>query len=142
MSASDRGNLDSHLVDKSSVLCALSIRRIEMKRAGLFSQRNAGRKSKVEQNMTENELMRQNRIYTLTTLSNSSSISTYIFIHFLFLAIDSNVQYVEQGTTEDLYSFFPSCVSLSLTGHTDEVDLEFFLTTPFASGIISPLLYN
>ena len=114
MSASDRGNLDSYLVDKSSVLCALSIRRIAMKRAGLFSRRNAGRKSKVEQNITENELMRQNRIYTLTTLSNSSSISTYICIHILFLAIDSNVQYVEQGTTEDFSSFFSSCTSLSL----------------------------
>jgi hypothetical protein len=40
MSTLDHGNLDNYLVDKSSVLCALSIRQIEMKRAGLLSQRS------------------------------------------------------------------------------------------------------
>ena len=67
MSASDRGNLDSYLVDKSSVLCALSIRRIEMKRAGLFSHE----KSEIDEHIDGNKQIRQNRIYTLTTLSYS-----------------------------------------------------------------------
>lgn len=83
MSASDRGNLDSYLVDKSSVLCALSIRRIEMKRAGLLSQSYAGRKSQIDQNIHGNELMRQHRIYTLATLSNSPAICRYIPMDFL-----------------------------------------------------------
>ena len=71
MSTLDRGNLDSYLVDKSSVLCALSIRRIEMKRAGLLSQQSLIRKSRGDIDRIGKKLMRQNKIYTLTTLSNS-----------------------------------------------------------------------
>ena len=42
---------------------------------------------------------------------------------FFYLAIDSNVQYVEQGDT-------------------DEVELEFYLTTPFASGREKRFFFN
>jgi hypothetical protein len=72
MSTVDRGNLDSYLVDKSSVLCALSIRQIQMKRAGLLSQRNLIGKRKSDQSINSGKLMRQNRVCTLTTLSNLS----------------------------------------------------------------------
>ncbi|CAF1499284.1 unnamed protein product, partial [Rotaria sordida] len=98
MSMLDHGNVDKYLVDKSSVLCALSIRQIEMKSAGLISARSLTRKSRIESDMTQLKVTHHNRIHTLTTLT-----------------IDSNVQYVEQG-------------------YTDEADLQFFLTTPFASG--------
>ncbi|CAF3689883.1 unnamed protein product [Adineta steineri] len=101
MSTVDRGNLDTYLVDKSSVLCALTIRQIQMKRVGLLSQYSLTGRGRVNQYITGTKVLRQNWINTLTTLT-----------------IDSNVQYVEQG-------------------HTDEVDLQFFLTTPFASGIVS-----
>jgi hypothetical protein len=70
MSTLDRGNLDSYLVDKSSVLCALSIRQIQMKRAGLLSQRSLVGKRKSDQDINSVKLMRQHRICTLTTLSN------------------------------------------------------------------------
>jgi hypothetical protein len=81
MSTLDRGNLDSYLVDKSSVLCALSIRQIEMKRAGLLSQQSLVRQSKSDQNINSVKLMRQNRVCTLTTLSNSFLLEniSYIF---------------------------------------------------------------
>jgi hypothetical protein len=79
MSTLDHGNLDNYLVDKSSVLRALSIRQIEMKRAGLLSQRS----------------LMKNKSQSVTHLSSfflKENIS-YIFV----LAINSNVQYVEQG---------------------------------------------
>ena len=63
----DSGNLDTYLVDKSSVLCALSIRQLEMKSAGFLSDPTLARKSKVS-------FIRQNRIQTLTTLSNPRQI--------------------------------------------------------------------
>ncbi len=81
MSTLDRGNLDSYLVDKSSVLCALSIRQIQLKRAGLLSQR---RKSKSDQNINNAKLMRQNRICTLTTLSNLSRMFFKKYISYIF----------------------------------------------------------
>lgn len=98
MSTLDRGNLDTYLVDKSSVLCALSIRQIQLKQAGLLSQYSLTGKGKAGQNMTAIMPICQNRIQTLTALSN---LQVFFFtnysIHFLFLAIDSSVQYVEQG---------------------------------------------
>ncbi|CAF1022054.1 unnamed protein product, partial [Didymodactylos carnosus] len=93
ISTLDRGNSDTYLVDKSSVLCTLNIRQIEMKSAPHLSTFNILQPSSADLNAT---LL--NTIKTITTLT-----------------IDSNVQYVEQGDT-------------------DEVELEFFLTTPFASG--------
>ncbi|CAF0949052.1 unnamed protein product [Adineta ricciae] len=98
ISTLDRGNLDTYLVDKSSILCALTIRQIQLKKVGLLSQHSLLGMNKLSQHKTGSKLLRQNWIHTLTTLT-----------------IDSNVQYVEQG-------------------HTDEVNLQFFLTTPFASG--------
>jgi hypothetical protein len=102
MSTLDRGNLDTYLVDKSSVLCALSIRQIQLKQAGLLSQYSLTGKGKAGQNMP----ICQNRIQTLTALSNSQVIFfTNYSIHFLFLAIDSSVQYVEQGRMTHFFSF-------------------------------------
>ncbi len=68
----DRENLDNYLVDKSSVLCAFNIRQIQMKRAGLLSQRSLVGKRKSDQSINSTKLMRQNRVCTLTTLSNLS----------------------------------------------------------------------
>jgi hypothetical protein len=79
MSTLDRGNLDTYLVDKSSVLCALSIRQIEMKWAGLLSDLSLTKKGKVDQDMTGTKFMHQKRIHTLTTLSN---------LHLLFFTND------------------------------------------------------
>jgi hypothetical protein len=102
MSTLDRGNLDTYLVDKSSVLCALNIRQIQMKRAGLLSRHSLTEKRKADQDMTDNKLMHQNRIHTLTALSNSCLMFfTNYFTQFFVLAIDSNVQYVEQGIMLD-----------------------------------------
>ncbi len=70
MSTLDRENLDNHLVDKSSVLCALNIRQIQMKRAGLLSQQSLTGKRRSYHDIAGKKLMRQNRIHTLTTLSN------------------------------------------------------------------------
>jgi len=106
MSTLDRGNLDTYLVDKSSVLCALSIRQIQLKQAGLLSQYSLTGKGKADQNMTAIMPLRQNRIQTLTALSNSHLIFLIKYsIHFLFLAIDSSLQYVEQGGMTHFFSF-------------------------------------
>ena len=59
----------------------------------------------------------------------------FVFLSFQSIqAIDSNVQYVEQGKirVED-WSIFNKHLWIPL-GDTDEVELEFYLTTPFASG--------
>ncbi|CAF0908028.1 unnamed protein product [Adineta steineri] len=98
ISTLDRDNQDTYLVDKSSVLCTLNIRQIEMKSAGFVSVMNLTGQSTLDMHTNQTMALLQNKIRTLTTLT-----------------IDSNVQYVEQGDT-------------------DEVDLEFYLTTPFASG--------
>ncbi|CAM4840941.1 unnamed protein product [Rotaria magnacalcarata] len=98
MSTLDRGNLDTYLVDKSSILCALTIRQISMQCAGLHTDLSVVRKSNTDHDMLKTKSVFHNHIQTLTAIT-----------------IDSNVQYVEQG-------------------HTDEADLPFFLTTPFASG--------
>ncbi|CAF4649518.1 unnamed protein product, partial [Rotaria sp. Silwood1] len=98
ISTLDRENQDTYLVDKSSVLCTLNIRQIEMKSAGFVSIMNLTGQNSFDMNTNQTMALLQNKIRTLTTLT-----------------IDSNVQYVEQGDT-------------------DEVELEFFLTTPFASG--------
>ncbi|UJR26310.1 hypothetical protein I4U23_007648 [Adineta vaga] len=98
ISTLDRENLDTYLVDKSSVLCTLNIRQIEMKSAGYVSVMNLTGQNTFDMNTNQTRALLQNTIRTLTTLT-----------------IDSNVQYVEQGDT-------------------DEVELEFYLTTPFASG--------
>ncbi|CAM2707141.1 unnamed protein product [Rotaria socialis] len=98
MSTLDRDNQDTYLVDKSSVLCTLNIRQIEMKSAGFASVMNLTGQNTFDINTNQTMFLLQNKIRTITTLT-----------------IDSNVQYVEQGDT-------------------DEVELEFFLTTPFASG--------
>jgi hypothetical protein len=71
MSTVDRGNLDTYLVDKSSVLCALTIRQIQLKRADLLSDLSLTRKSKTHLDMTGSKFIRHNRIQTLTTLSKS-----------------------------------------------------------------------
>jgi hypothetical protein len=71
MSSLDRGNLDNYLVDKSSVLCALSIRQIERKWGGFLSHRSLTGKGQADQNMGETKVIHHNRIDTLTTLSNS-----------------------------------------------------------------------
>lgn len=85
MSTLDRGNLDTYLVDKSSVLCALSIRQIQLKQAGLLSQYSLTGKGKADQNMTAIMPLRQNRIQTLTALSNPHLIFLIKYsIHFLF----------------------------------------------------------
>ncbi|CAF4303719.1 unnamed protein product, partial [Adineta steineri] len=98
ISTLDRDNQDTYLVDKSSVLCTLNIRQIEMKSAGFVSVMNLTGQSTLDMHTNQTTALLKNKIRTLTTLT-----------------IDSNVQYVEQGDT-------------------DEVDLEFYLTTPFASG--------
>ncbi|CAF3956219.1 unnamed protein product, partial [Rotaria sordida] len=98
ISTLDRENQDTYLVDKSSVLCTLNIRQIEMKSAGFVSIMNLTGQNSFDINTNQAMVLLQNKIRTLTTLT-----------------VDSNVQYVEQGDT-------------------DEVELEFFLTTPFASG--------
>jgi hypothetical protein len=81
MSTLDRGNLDTYLVDKSSIMCALSIRQIQLKRAGLLSQYSFTSKRRSGQDMTGIKLIHQNRIHTLTTLSNLHLI---YFINYLF----------------------------------------------------------
>ncbi|CAF2220758.1 unnamed protein product [Rotaria magnacalcarata] len=117
MSTLDRGNLDTYLVDKSSILCALTIRQISMQCAGLHTDLSVVRKSNTDHDMLKTKSVFHNHIQTLTAISNECVIFFVYYTSFFFvaLAIDSNVQYVEQG-------------------HTDEADLPFFLTTPFASG--------
>lgn len=55
-------------------------------------------------------------------------------LHSFVLAIESNVQYVEQGNRHINFLRLSHTLFGSPAGHTDEVKLDFFLTTPFASG--------
>ena len=104
ISTLDRENQDTYLVDKSSVLCTLNIRQIEMKSAGFVSALNLTGQSSMDLNSNQAKILLQNRIRTLTTLSKR--ISCFFLLQSKFicidLAIDSNVQYVEQGKTSHL----------------------------------------
>ena len=72
MSIIDRGNFDNYLVDKSSVLSALTIRQIQFKRNELIQDLSFTRKSQIiEQNTPEIKLTKSNKIATLTALSKS-----------------------------------------------------------------------
>ncbi len=68
ISTLDRENQDTYLVDKSSVLCTLNIRQIEMKSAGFVSAINLTGQNTLD--TTQTMFLLQNRIRTLTTLSN------------------------------------------------------------------------
>lgn len=70
MSTLDRENQDTYLVDKSSVLCTLNIRQIEMKSAGFVSIMNLTGQSSLEANANQTMFLLQNKIRTITTLSN------------------------------------------------------------------------
>ena len=70
ISTLDRENQDTYLVDKSSVLCTLNIRKIEMKSAGFVSALNITGQSTSDMNTNQTMFLLQNRIRTLTTLSN------------------------------------------------------------------------
>jgi hypothetical protein len=65
-----------------------------MKSAGFVSAMNL-----TGQNTNPTMFLLQNKIRTLTALSNKEekNILFYLYIIFIYLAIDSNVQYVEQG---------------------------------------------
>ena len=70
ISTLDRENQDTYLVDKSSVLCTLNIRQIEMKSAGFVSALNlTGQGGPSDMNTNQTMFLLQNRIRTLTTLS-------------------------------------------------------------------------
>jgi hypothetical protein len=77
ISTLDRENQDTYLVDKSSVLCTLNIRQIEMKSAGFVSALNLTGQSTVDVNANQAIVLLQNKIRTLTALSNST-----IFVFF------------------------------------------------------------
>ena len=68
ISTLDRENQDPYLVDKSSVLCTLNIRQIEMKSAGFVSAINLTGQNTLD--TTQTMFLLQNKIRTLTTLSN------------------------------------------------------------------------
>jgi hypothetical protein len=70
ISTLDRENQDTYLVDKSSVLCTLNIRQIEMKSAGFVSALNLTGQSTMDLNTNQAMFVLQNKIRTLTTLSN------------------------------------------------------------------------
>ena len=70
ISTLDRENQDTYLVDKSSVLCTLNIRQIEMKLAGFVSALNLTGQSTLDVNANQAMVLLQNKIRTLTTLSN------------------------------------------------------------------------
>lgn len=69
ISTLDRENQDTYLVDKSSVLCTLNIRKIEMKSAGFVSAMNITGQNSLDLNLNQQIFLLQNRIRTLTTLS-------------------------------------------------------------------------
>lgn len=71
ISTLDRENQDTYLVDKSSVLCTLNIRQIEMKSAGLVSALDLVRQSSVDLHANHARVLLQNKIRTLTALSTS-----------------------------------------------------------------------
>jgi hypothetical protein len=108
ISTLDRENQDTYLVDKSSVLCTLNVRQIEMKSAGFVSALNLTGHSTSDLTANQTKLLLQNRIRTLTTLSKSiddiykSTNDRFTFFR-SYLAIDSNVQYVEQGNRTILF---------------------------------------
>jgi hypothetical protein len=70
ISTLDRENQDTYLVDKSSVLCTLNIRQIEMKSAGFVSALNLTGQSTIDLNANQTMVLLQNKIRTLTALSN------------------------------------------------------------------------
>lgn len=69
ISTLDRENQDTYLVDKSSVLCTLNIRQIEMKSAGFVSALNLTGQSTVDLHVNQAMVLLQNKIRTLTALS-------------------------------------------------------------------------
>ena len=69
ISTLDRENQDTYLVDKSSVLCTLNIRQIEMKSAGYVSVMNLTGQSTSDMTANQTKALLQNTIRTLTTLS-------------------------------------------------------------------------
>ncbi|CAF1539620.1 unnamed protein product, partial [Didymodactylos carnosus] len=73
MSTLDRENADTYLVDKSSVLCTLNIRQIELKSAQFMSTFNILQPSSSDFNQTF-----LNRIKTLTALSKENNINFLI----------------------------------------------------------------
>ena len=80
MSTLDCGNLDTYLLDRSSVLCALSIRQLQLKRAGLLPQNSLPVKCKAGHDMTPIKPLRRNRIHMLLHLviyMSSSSQKNY-----------------------------------------------------------------
>lgn len=79
MSTLDRGNLDTYLVDKSSILCALTIRQISMQCAGLHTDFGVARKSKTDHDMPKINSVFHNHIQTLTAISNECVI---LFVYY------------------------------------------------------------
>lgn len=71
MSTIDRGNLDNYLVDKSSIVCALTIRQIQFKGNELIQDLSFTRKSQmIQSNQSESKSTKSQKISTLTTLGN------------------------------------------------------------------------
>jgi hypothetical protein len=70
-----------------------------MKSAGFVSALNLTGQSTIDLNANQTMVLLQNKIRTLTALSNRQFLFLLrqIKIVFIYLAIDSNVQYVEQG---------------------------------------------
>ena len=73
ISTLDREYQDTYLVDKSSVLCTLNIRQIEMKSAGFVSALNLAGQSTIDLNANQAMVLLQNKIRTLTALSKNVS---------------------------------------------------------------------
>ena len=69
ISTLDRENQDTYLVDKSSVLCTLNIRQIEMKSAGFVSALNLTGQGLSDMTTNQTMVLLQNRIRTLNALS-------------------------------------------------------------------------
>lgn len=82
ISTLDRENQDTYLVDKSSVLCTLNIRQIEMKSAGFVSAMNLTGQNTSDMNTNQAMFLLQNRIRTLTALSTTKNI--FVFLENLF----------------------------------------------------------
>ena len=103
ISSLDRGNLDTYLVDKSSVLCTLTVQQIAMKSIGFRSDVDEIEQNNSDPTTNETKSKSPKSIHTLTTLSNSichiHRLCIFV-LFFFFLAVDSNVQYVEQGNGE------------------------------------------
>lgn len=85
MSTIDRANLDTYLVDKSSVLCALNIRQIQMKWSKILSDTDLNESNNTNKTITTNKSIRHNRMHTLTALSHLYFIIyTYYLIYLSF----------------------------------------------------------